>query len=64
MSNFVTDSRALRAAGILTYGFSGMALTDEDGSRAHGADERIPAGALRRAVEMTWSLVVALAGER
>src|SRR6266436_2297893 len=62
MSNFVTDSRSLRAAGILTYGFSGMALTDEDGSRAHGADERIPAGALRRAVEMTWSLVIELAG--
>jgi acetylornithine deacetylase/succinyl-diaminopimelate desuccinylase-like protein len=64
MSNFVTDSRQLRAAGILAYGFSGMALTDEEASRAHAADERIPAGALRRAVEITWSLVLALAAAR
>ena len=62
MSNYVTDSRQLRAAGILAYGFTGLALTDEDSSRAHGADERIPAGSLRRAMEMTWALVVELAG--
>jgi len=61
MSNFVTDSRQLRAAGILAYGFTGMALTDEDSSRAHGADERIPVGALRPAIEMTYALVRALA---
>jgi len=60
--NYVTDSRQLRAAGILAYGFTGLALTDEDSSRAHGADERIPAGSLRRAMEMTWALVVELAG--
>jgi acetylornithine deacetylase/succinyl-diaminopimelate desuccinylase-like protein len=38
-----------------------MALTDEDSSRAHGADERIPVGALRPAIEMTYALVRALA---
>jgi len=64
MSNFVTDSRALRGAGILAYGFGGLALTEEDGSRAHGADERIPAGSLRPAVEMTYALVFELAGVR
>ena len=39
-----------------------MALTDEDGSRAHGVDERIPVDALRRGVEMNYALVVAIAG--
>ena len=38
-----------------------MALTDEDSSRAHGVDERIPVGALRPAIEMTYALVRALA---
>jgi acetylornithine deacetylase/succinyl-diaminopimelate desuccinylase-like protein len=64
MSNFVTDSRYLRAAGILAYGFGGMALMDEDSRRAHAADERIPTGALRRGVEMTYALVIALAGKQ
>jgi len=61
MSNFTTDSRYLRAAGILAYGFSGMALTREDDRRAHAADERIPVDAVRRAVEMAYALVLALA---
>jgi acetylornithine deacetylase/succinyl-diaminopimelate desuccinylase-like protein len=64
MSNFVTDSRQLRAAGILAYGFTGMALTDDDANRAHGVDERIPVEALRKAVEMTYALAVALAANQ
>jgi acetylornithine deacetylase/succinyl-diaminopimelate desuccinylase-like protein len=62
MSSFVTDSRYLRAAGIPTYGFDGIALTDEDSSRAHGVDERIPVGSLRRAVEMNYAIAIAIAG--
>ncbi len=62
MSSFVTDSRALRAAGIPTYGFDGIATTDEESSRAHAADERMPARALGPALQMMYELVLDLAG--
>jgi acetylornithine deacetylase/succinyl-diaminopimelate desuccinylase-like protein len=61
MSSFVTDSRQLRAAGIPTYGFDGIAITDEEGSRVHGADERMPTRALGPALETMYELVVELA---
>lgn len=40
MSTGATDGRYLNAAGVPTYGMSGM-FTDAEGSHAHGLDERI-----------------------
>jgi len=40
MSTGATDSRFLNAAGIPSYGLSGMSH-DAEGSHAHGLDERI-----------------------
>jgi acetylornithine deacetylase/succinyl-diaminopimelate desuccinylase-like protein len=40
MSTGATDGRFLNAAGIPTYGISGL-FHDAEGSRAHGLNERI-----------------------
>lgn len=62
MSRGATDSRFLRAAGIPAYGISPIAIGEEDGRRAHGIDERIPAASLEPGVEFLYRLVVELAG--
>ena len=62
MSRGATDSRFLRAAGIPSYGINPILTSDEDGRRAHGIDERIPAASLQPAVEFLYALVVDLAG--
>jgi acetylornithine deacetylase/succinyl-diaminopimelate desuccinylase-like protein len=45
MSTGATDGRFLNAAGIPTYGLSGM-FHDAEGSRAHGLNERIRVSSL------------------
>ncbi len=64
MSRGATDSRFLRARGIPAYGIDPLALTEEDGRRAHGIDERIPANGLRPAVEFLYRVVIELAGTK
>ncbi len=59
MSTGATDGRFLRAAGIPTYGVSGL-FGDIDDVRAHGRDERVGVQAFYEAQEFTWELVVAL----
>jgi acetylornithine deacetylase/succinyl-diaminopimelate desuccinylase-like protein len=59
-----TDSRFLRAAGIPSYGLNPIALTEEDGRRAHGVDERIPIASLRPGLEFFHRLVLELAAAR
>ena len=63
MSRGATDSRFLRARGIAAYGISPIAVAEDEASRAHGVDERIPAASLRPAVEFLYRLVVRIAGE-
>lgn len=58
-----TDSRFLREIGIKTYGMSALPMTEEDGRRAHGIDERIPSTSLRVGVEFFYKLLIALAAE-
>jgi acetylornithine deacetylase/succinyl-diaminopimelate desuccinylase-like protein len=58
-----TDSRFLRAQGIRAYGLNPIALTESDGRRAHGVDERIPVASLRPAIEFMHGLVLELAAE-
>jgi acetylornithine deacetylase/succinyl-diaminopimelate desuccinylase-like protein len=59
MSTGATDGRFLRAAGIPTYGVSGL-FGDVDDVRAHGRDERVGIQAFYEGLEFTWELVGAL----
>ena len=59
MSTGATDGRFLRAAGIPTYGVSGL-FGDVDDVRAHGRDERVGVQAFYEGLEFTWELVGAL----
>jgi acetylornithine deacetylase/succinyl-diaminopimelate desuccinylase-like protein len=54
-----TDGRFLRAAGIPTYGVSGL-FHDVDDVRAHGKDERIPVRSLYEAQEFVYRLLTTL----
>jgi acetylornithine deacetylase/succinyl-diaminopimelate desuccinylase-like protein len=56
-----TDGRFLRAAGIPTYGVSGL-FHDVDDFRAHGRDERILVRSLAESQEFVYRLVTALTG--
>ena len=62
MSLGATDSRFIRKRGIAAYGLNPIALSETDGLRAHGVDERIPIASLRPGLEYFYELVVELAG--
>ncbi len=64
MSRGATDSRHLRARGVQAYGISPLAVSEADGRRAHGIDERIPQKSLRSGVEFFHRLVLELAARR
>lgn len=55
-----TDSAVLRAKGVSSYGI-GPAVTEEDGSRMHGNDERLSAEGLGQFVEFLYHAVVEVA---
>lgn len=61
MSTGATDGRFLRAAGIPTYGVSGI-FSDPNASRAHGRDERLLVKSLYDGQEFLRRLVERLAG--
>jgi acetylornithine deacetylase/succinyl-diaminopimelate desuccinylase-like protein len=61
MENGATDGAYLRAAGIPTYGVSGVFL-DMDDIRSHGRDERIIVKSFYDGVEYTYQLVREFAG--
>lgn len=52
-----TDSHYFRRKGIISYGFTGLALTEEDGRRVHGTNERLPLASLRDGVQILFELV-------
>ncbi|TZF90965.1 M20/M25/M40 family metallo-hydrolase [Cognatilysobacter lacus] len=56
MSTGATDGRFLNAAGIPTYGISGM-FQDAEGSHAHGLDERISVKSLMDGRQFLYALV-------
>lgn len=60
MSPGASDGRFLRAAGIPTYGVSGL-FHDVADVRAHGRDERIAVQSFDEALAFTWDLVNELA---
>jgi acetylornithine deacetylase/succinyl-diaminopimelate desuccinylase-like protein len=63
MSTGATDGRYLRAAGIPTYGVSGLFLEPTD-VRAHGKDERVPQKSLYDSQAFLYELVKMLATEK
>lgn len=62
LSSGATDGRFLNAAGIPTYGISGV-FRDPDGNGVHGLDERIRVKALLDARAFLYRLARAYAGE-
>jgi len=56
MSTGATDGRFLNAAGVPTYGVSGM-FSDAEGSHAHGLDERIRVKSLLEGRRFLYELV-------
>jgi acetylornithine deacetylase/succinyl-diaminopimelate desuccinylase-like protein len=56
MSTGATDGRALRAAGIPTYGVQGF-FGERDDNRAHGKDERIGVKEFYEGVEVSYVLI-------
>jgi acetylornithine deacetylase/succinyl-diaminopimelate desuccinylase-like protein len=53
-----SDSKFTRAAGIPTFGITGI-FTDIDDNRAHGKDERIAVSGFYEDVEFTYRLMKA-----
>jgi acetylornithine deacetylase/succinyl-diaminopimelate desuccinylase-like protein len=60
MMTGATDGRYLRAAGIPTFGLTGL-FVDVDDVRAHGRDERLLVRSFIEAHEFLWRVVTALA---
>jgi acetylornithine deacetylase/succinyl-diaminopimelate desuccinylase-like protein len=55
-----TDSHYFRRKGIVSYGFTGLALTEEDYRRVHGINERVPIASLRSGTQMLFNVIQAL----
>lgn len=47
-----TDAHYFRRKGIVSYGFSGIPLGEEDTRRVHGVNERIPLGSLQEGIKL------------
>jgi acetylornithine deacetylase/succinyl-diaminopimelate desuccinylase-like protein len=52
-----TDSHYFRQKGIVSYGFTGITLTEEDGRRVHGTNERMPLASLREGTQILFELL-------
>jgi acetylornithine deacetylase/succinyl-diaminopimelate desuccinylase-like protein len=63
MSGGASDSRWLREKGVAAYGINPIAMTEEDGSRAHGVDERIPVSSIKPGLEFMYRLMVRVSAQ-
>jgi acetylornithine deacetylase/succinyl-diaminopimelate desuccinylase-like protein len=63
MSTGATDARFLIAAGIPTYGLSGM-FRDPGGDGVHGVDERMPVRSLYEGRDFLYQVVKIYAGQK
>jgi acetylornithine deacetylase/succinyl-diaminopimelate desuccinylase-like protein len=52
-----TDSHYFRRKGIVSYGFSGLPISEEDGRRMHGTNERISLASLREGSQVLTELL-------
>ncbi|HYM74695.1 MAG TPA: M20/M25/M40 family metallo-hydrolase [Candidatus Dormibacteraeota bacterium] len=58
-----TENQRYRPLGIVAYGFSPYAATEEEGNTEHGNDERIRVDEVRRGPRVLFDVVVRVAGE-
>jgi acetylornithine deacetylase/succinyl-diaminopimelate desuccinylase-like protein len=58
-----TDSAQLRAKGVQAYGINTL-VSDADGARMHGNDERVSIAGLGRFLEYLWTVVTDVAGAK
>lgn len=58
-----TDSAQLRAKGVQAYGLNTL-VSDADGARMHGNDERVNIAGLGRFLEYLWTVVIDVAGSK
>ena len=58
-----TENQRYRPLGIIAYGFSPYAATEEEGNTEHGNDERIRVEEVRRGPRVLFDVVVKVAGE-
>ena len=56
-----TDASRLRQIGMVVYGFEPFRLSEED-DRSHGDDERLSVENVRFGLEVTYALVLDVAG--
>ena len=61
METGASDSKLTMAAGIPSYGFSGMGIDDDD-DRAHGKDERLRVAAFYPGVQFDYLYLKRLTG--
>lgn len=61
MATYATDGAVCRAAGIPTYGVSGLAMKDSD-DFSHGLNERVPVRSFHAALQHWYVLLKELAG--
>jgi acetylornithine deacetylase/succinyl-diaminopimelate desuccinylase-like protein len=59
-----TDAIAWRSRGIPVYGVYPYPITDDDLSRMHGNDERVPVNSLEEGEKWIYTTLVEVAGRR
>jgi acetylornithine deacetylase/succinyl-diaminopimelate desuccinylase-like protein len=64
MSTGFSDSWELRMRSVQAYGLVPFPMTEEDWSREHGDNERIPVDAFRKGVDYLYAIVSDFAGEK
>ncbi len=52
-----TDAHYFRRKGIVSYGFSGLPIAEEDARRVHGTDERLSLASIREGVQILTDLL-------
>ena len=58
-----TDAHYFREKGIVSYGFSGLALNEGESYGVHGPNERVPLASLRDATQILFAILQELDGE-
>ena len=56
-----TDAHYFRRKGVVSYGFTGLSLGEEDSRRVHGTDERLSSASLREGVQVLMDVIGELA---
>ena len=57
MSTYFTDSTPLRLRNVQAYGLAPFALSDDDLSRFHADNERIPLDSFHKGIEFLFAIV-------